>query len=335
MEDEAIKIYENIVIYLFLALDILMICLFCRTLRSRNIKVYAINSENKVKVQGYTKTVNNVDDERRPRPQLGEVAVQKEDAQKVYGFEPEKEDFEDEKEEEKKQELKEEKKEDTKSKDDQSLDQSQEKMNLYLQNEIVGGENNLNKQENNNGQNSFSSSYCSTITKKHRLLSPMIYDHPTMSFFSRGILLTLSISVAMIVPVLTLLVVSGIPGVLISVILSFTIMRALAIPVEAVLIKRQRRMLNRIQLGLVILIIIIQVLVAIIGSMIDSNSFGDLSMSIVGFLVIELIVYELIIHIFHVKIARTLVQEPSKLIKNRLTTKYFLNPLVYDSINYS
>jgi Na+/H+ antiporter NhaC len=156
-----------------------------------------------------------------------------------------------------------------------------------------------------------------------------------MSHFSRGILLNLSLSIAFIAPVTCMVALSSMAGIVAAIILSFVIMRALAIPLESLLYKRHKKTLNKIQVGLMLVVLCIQIIVIVIGSWIDSENSDDLSISVLAFLLIEFILYELFIHIFHVKLARNLVKNPSKLSKSRFSSKYFMNPIVYESINDS
>lgn len=228
----------------------------------------------------------------------------------------------------------------------QAANQEEVKMNRYkedasfdaMNNEIIdktpSDENDLKAQEHKLTK-SYCSSYCSTILKKSRLLSPLFFSHPQMSCFSRGLALVLSLSLAFLIPTSSLLVLEGALGIIGPVILSLILMRLLAIPMDSMLYRRHVKLVKRVQIGLIAVIVIVQALLLFIAYMLDKDAMRNLNLSIPAFLVLDLVVYELFTHLFHVKIARSLVKNPAKLNTNSFVNRYFLNPIVYNAINDS
>lgn len=322
-ETEAIALYENLMLYIIIFLDILLVYLFCRTWRSRNIKVYAISTENKVQVKGgYTKTAHApVDDNKMFKSnRRAEENKHQTNIDKVYGLEEAKAGTV-------QLEL---------QKQDQSFDQMNQDVNSNIhrarESVVKNPVGDLNAQE-NTLKRSYCHSYWTTVIKKNRLISPICYSHPKMSNFSRGLSLVISFNIAFMILASSLLVLESIGVMIAPILLCFILMRVLAVPLESMLLKRHMKMLNRVQFGLLALLIVIEGIVLFIASLIESDRYEALNLSVLGFLIIEVVIYEMFIHIFHVWLTRKLIRNPSIANKFRLSTKYFLNELVQDAIN--
>lgn len=295
-------------------LDIYLFIVFIKSLRSRNIKVYVVNTKDKVNVKGYTKTAHAPVDDEKMDPAKPVIAPMK----SMQDFYPKQ--AKNQNEEAKMNKYKE--------------DASFEAMNNEIIDKTPSDENDLKPQEHKLTK-SYCSSYCSTILKKQRFISPLLFSHPQMSYFSRGLALVLSLSLAFLIPTSSLLVLKGPLGVIGPVILSFVLMRLLSIPMDSMLYRRHLKLVKRVQIGLVAVVIIVQAILLFIASMLDKETMKDLNANIFAFLVLDLVLYELFIHIFHVKIARSLVKNPTKLNSNIMVNKYFLSPIVYNAINDS
>ena len=182
-------------------------------------------------------------------------------------------------------------------------------------------------------EKSYCSSYFSTFWRKHRIVSPLIFIHPTLSSFSRGINVAFSVLTA------SFLITIGIFGMASEYVTTATIITGLILSrivwvlLEMILHNKRQKYINIIQSIIITILLVLEGVVVFIPTKIHNQHTSLVSISIILFLLLEFILYELLIHAIHVFISRKLIKSPSNIDKMSSWTKHFLNPMVYDHIN--
>ena len=160
------NIYQNIFLYIWILMNLYLFLLFIKTWRNRNIRIYVANRRNdQIDLKGYIKTLpnprNEYADEKcnniRSMFEMNGVNSSAMNASRVEESKAITPPFN--------------------QKDDNEIEQSID--GVGTDNVIEGQSIKL--------EQSYWKSYFSTFWRKHRIVSSIMFSHPTLSNFSRGI----------------------------------------------------------------------------------------------------------------------------------------------------
>ena len=332
VKDNMMMAYQNILLYIWVLLDLYLFILFIKTWRNKNRKIHVASKRvEQINVKGYTRTmpvprnedveekinnirsmfeINTANANQNANQNAIQNAHQNDNATAMNAFRIE----------------------EAKSivppnieRDDNEAEQSID---------VIGNDNVIEAQTSKLEQ-SFCRSYFSTFWRKQRIVSPLVFNHPTLSFFSRGINVAFSLIQGSFLIVIGLLGMTSEFVSVLTIIAGLILSRILWVLLEVVLHKKRHKYINYIQIVLIIVLISLEGVIIFIPTQIKEDGGALVNVSIIIFLIFELIIYELVIHIFQVILARRLVKDPSKLNKMSKLSKLFLNPMVYEHINQS
>ena len=308
--ENMMSVYENILLYFLMWMNVFILALFIKTWRNRNLKVKFVNSE--INKQGYTKTM--------PAPPLNEEPNENSKrASNIFHVD-------------RKTTIKCVKIEEAKwievkksNRVENYLDKSVEEFGNSNENSADMHKFKFRK--------SYFSNYVHTLWRKHWIISPLFYNHPNLTYFSRGINVWICSLQGFLLISLGLLGMSSPIISFIMILLSLFLSKVTWILIEKILNKRYKRARIIAQVILFLIIIILEGVIIFIPTQLKEESAILFNISIIIFLILELFVVEVLSNLFHVTISRILIRDPSKYGTIMIISKRFLDPIVYEYIS--